>query len=972
MPIRFVYGANMAGNPIVGTDEDEFFISHVTAVGGYYNTIRANGGDDWVLANASDGLFQTGAVSNGSIASAVDLSAQASLWSTVENPLVGNSSVPHLTAVVETTIGQSEFFSVSVGVGQQITIDIDFGSSTPIGNPRDLVVELLNGSGTILAIANDSAPDDGGLGSFSMPGASFSADPYLTYTAVDAGTYYINVRSSGGAGATFSDNNSFVMNLSVAGHAAAVRPGNIPGSIVYGGVGDDTLLGSAAFDTIYGEAGDDLIHGGAGDDRLYGDNGFNGSDGNDVIYGGDGRDFLTGGNGADLLDGGAGSDWADYSARTAAVSVALNGANDVIVTVGGIAEDTIRNIENLLGGSGNDVLTGDDLANAMYGREGNDVIDGGSGNDIIRGDAGNDVLDGGAGVDLADYFEKTTAVVVTLAGAADAVVTIGGVAEDTIRNIEKVHGGSGNDELTGDGQANELYGLAGNDILRGGDGNDVLRGGLGKDVLDGGDGAGDWADYVDKSAAIVVTLNGANDAIVTVGGIAEDTIRNIENIQGSWGNDVFVGDSAANELRGDFGDDFLQGGGGNDVLDGGPGWDGARPGSDWADYVDKTVAVFVTLNGALDAIVTVGGVAEDTIRNIENVQGGSGNDALVGDGQANELRGLGGNDNLAGGAGNDVLDGGAGDDMLDGGAGQDRALFSGNYAQYSIVVSGRTATLVGPDGTDVVSNVETFVFNDRTAAITGAVRDDDFSGDGKADLLWRHDNGTTYLWNSPPAAGVGFTVQDIGSVGNDWQIQDAADFNGDGEADILWRNDNGATYLWNSTPAAGVGFTVQDIGSVGNDWHIQDAADFNGDGMADILWRNDNGATYLWNSTSAAGVGFTVQDIGSVGNDWQIQDAADFNGDGMADMLWRNDNGATYLWNSTPAAGVGFTVQDIGIIGNDWQIQDAADFNGDGMADILWRNDNGATYLWNSTPAAGVGFSVQDIGGVGNDWHIQA
>ena len=68
----------------------------------------------------------------------------------------------------------------------------------------------------------------------------------------------------------------------------------------------------------------------------------------------------------------------------------------------------------------------------------------------------------------------------------------------------------------------------------------------------------------------------------------------------------------------------------------------------------------MTLNGATNAIVTVGGVAEDTIRNIENVQGGSGNDVLIGDGLANELCGLGGNDILRGGAGNDVLDGGTG------------------------------------------------------------------------------------------------------------------------------------------------------------------------------------------------------------------------------------------------------------------------------------------------------------------------
>ena len=293
-----------------------------------------------------------------------------------------------------------------------------------------------------------------------------------------------------------------------------------------------------------------------------------------------------------------------------------------------ITHTLAANVENLtLTGSGNINGTGNSLANTLVGN---------SGINILRGGGGNDVLDGGAGVaDWADYIDKAASVSVALNGATNAVVTVGGVAEDTIRNIENVRGGSGNDTLTGDS------------------GNNVLRGGGGNDVLDGGAGAADWADYIDKAASVSVTLNGATNAVVTVGGVAEDTIRNIENLQGGSGNDVLMGDGLANELRGLGGDDILRGGGGNDVLDGGAG------AMDWADYTDKAASVSVTLNGATNAVVTVGGVAEDTIRNIENVQGGSGNDMLVGDGLANELAAC-GNDILRGGGGNDVLDGGAG------------------------------------------------------------------------------------------------------------------------------------------------------------------------------------------------------------------------------------------------------------------------------------------------------------------------
>jgi Ca2+-binding RTX toxin-like protein len=106
-------------------------------------------------------------------------------------------------------------------------------------------------------------------------------------------------------------------------------------------------------------------------------------------------------------------------------------------------------------------------------------------------------------------------VVVTLNGATGAVATVGGAAEDTLRNIESVYGGSASDNLTGDDAANTLLGFAGNDVFKGGGGADVLQGGIGIDT----------ADYRDKTTAVVVTLNGGVDAAVSVGGVVEDTIR---------------------------------------------------------------------------------------------------------------------------------------------------------------------------------------------------------------------------------------------------------------------------------------------------------------------------------------------------------------------------------------------------------------------------------------------------------------
>jgi serralysin len=57
------------------------------------------------------------------------------------------------------------------------------------------------------------------------------------------------------------------------------------------------------------------------------------------------------------------------------------------------------NIENAIGGAGNDTITGNALANVLQGGDGNDQLFGGAGNDTLQGGAGNDTLQGGAGTD---------------------------------------------------------------------------------------------------------------------------------------------------------------------------------------------------------------------------------------------------------------------------------------------------------------------------------------------------------------------------------------------------------------------------------------------------------------------------------------------------------------------------------------------------------------------------------------------
>jgi hypothetical protein len=201
----------------------------------------------------------------------------------------------------------------------------------------------------------------------------------------------------------------------------------------------------------------------------------------------------------------------------------------------------------------------------------------------------------------------------------------------------------------------------------------------------------------------------------------------------------------------------------------------------------------------------------------------------------------------------------------------------------------------------------------------------DFASNGKADILWRDTNGDVGIWMANGGPGfTGFTGQDLGIVSSNWTIQQVGDFTGDGKADILWRNStNGDVEVWLANSGAGfTGFTGHDLGVVSSGSTIQQVGDFNGDGKADILWRNTNGDVGLWLSNAGAGfTGFTGQDLGVVGGSWSIQNVGDYNGDGKADILWRNTNGDVFIWQSNSGPGFnGFTGYDGGVVTSDWTI----------------------------------------------------
>lgn len=231
------------------------------------------------------------------------------------------------------------------------------------------------------------------------------------------------------------------------------------------------------------------------------------------------------------------------------------------------------------------------------------------------------------------------------------------------------------------------------------------------------------------------------------GGCEGSSTTGVHTIEGTTGSDVIVGSSGADLIQAYAGNDVILAGGGDDTINAGAGNDtiigGSNDGKDTIDggadtetdtvsYAASSSAIEVTLNGSTQVTVSVDGSNnDDRIKNVENVEGGSGNDKITGDANDNVLTGNAGNDTLTGGAGNDILVGGAGADHIVGGTGIDTASYASDTKGVVLDLSLSSPTAQGgATGAESVGDKLSSIEN-----VTGGSGHDTITGDANANVV---------------------------------------------------------------------------------------------------------------------------------------------------------------------------------------------------------------------------------------------
>jgi len=480
-----------------------------------------------------------------------------------------------------------------------------------------------------------------------------------------------------------------------------------------------TVNGEGGNDTLYGGRGNDQLNGGEGNDRLYG------GIGDDRLRGGPGGDRLSGGFGADSLDGqadgdfargdatidaiadtgGSGTDTLSYTTgatpgffdssfpdasdydqfpdtrdgRGAYIDLQAGRADNGLAPTGGGIDEELEgaSFEVVIGSPFPDVIVGTADPETFYGGGGADVLIGGGGADVIRGGAEGDSCvasttfeceSGDKEVDPRDPGAIAVGSMAPLSGTGPALYLTGSDEDDVVSASygagsvafslgpgseggfdvsPSAAGGCGAPaggkvvcSVTEAPDSILLAGLAGDDsldaagfpemtsiVLLGGEGADGLSGGATEDAL----------------------VDGPGDDLVAAGG-GDDAVPNNEgadDLDAGPGEDLFVSDAVCD----------------GDVLDGGPDRDNAN----WANF-DFAVTIDMAIGKA--GLVGPGGQAAcpsgllTSLAAIEDTEGTSLDDTMIGDAGSNQLLGRPGHDSYFAAAGDDSILANSGDQDL--------------------------------------------------------------------------------------------------------------------------------------------------------------------------------------------------------------------------------------------------------------------------------------------------------------------
>jgi len=351
-----------------------------------------------------------------------------------------------------------------------------------------------------------------------------------------------------------------------------------------------------------------------------------------------------------IWDGG-GNDTISYSGardanidlRPATLEYETGGGGWVSYAYGIYGGFTIANsvvIENAIGGSGNDTLTGNDAANSLDGGAGVDAMTGGRGDDSYWVDDAADtaIEAAGEGVDRVSasvHYQLATGSEIEILSTTDNVATT--AINLTGNNLSQyVYGNAGSNRLDGGGGGDVMVGLGGDDFY-------TIRNAADRVV----EAAGGGYDRVLAAANFTLEAGSEVERFTTIDNLATTAI----NLTGNNLSQYIYGNAGSNQLDGGGGGDVMVGLGGDDFYSIRNAADRVvEAAGDGYDRVLAATNFTLEAGSQVERLTTIDNLATTAI----NLSGNDVSQYIFGNAGANRLDGGGGGDVLVGLGGDDL------------------------------------------------------------------------------------------------------------------------------------------------------------------------------------------------------------------------------------------------------------------------------------------------------------------------------
>ena len=433
---------------------------------------------------------------------------------------------------------------------------------------------------------------------------------------------------------------------------------------------------------------------------------------------------------------------------------------------------------------------------------------------------------------MANFTGTNSDEIITPTFVSSTVTATGGTLPSNVADF--IDGGAGNDTIDAGGGNDTILGGDGNDLLIGGDGDDVVIGGRGTDVsrlgagndrfiwnqgegsdsVDGGDGF-DTLEFNGAALAenTTISANGEQATLFRDLGTITMHLNSVERIElaplGGADNTIVndLSGTGVKEVAIDLG---VSGGVGDGQTD-----SVTVNGTRGENHINVTASgTMLTVSGLSEQVTIDHGETADLLL----VNGGAGNDTidastLPAATMALTLDGGVGNDIIIGGRGADSLIGGDGNDTVTGGAGKDTAFLGAGNDKFIWNPGDGSDVVDGEAGTDTL----VFVANDVNEVMTIA------------------DNGTHVLM-----------TRDLGNITMDLNSIENVVINANGGDDSI--TGNGLSALTSLTIDGGTGNDTI-IGGNGNDLLIGGDGDdvITGGHGNDISRLGAGNDKFIWN-----------------------------------------------------------------------------------------------------------------------------